>query len=141
MGNYLDYATVPCIIIGLSVVFVIGFSFAPESPSYLAINNRMDEAENGLRYFRGINKTTKWCGTEKYFIEVEELRKIADTHTDKLGHHNKLEMADFSKQIKKLKSMRILREFSFLPKLIKRPAKDSSSTPSSCCSRTFAAPS
>lgn len=35
-GAYLDYSTVPIIFIPLSILTLVGFSYLPESPSYLA---------------------------------------------------------------------------------------------------------
>jgi hypothetical protein len=57
INSYLDYYTVPYILIAIFVVFYAGFSFAAESPKYHAMKADFSSAKRSLQYFRGYDNS------------------------------------------------------------------------------------
>lgn len=55
MAEYVDFRNASIIIGLISLAFVIGFSFFPETPQYLISRNKFEEAEKAFKFFRGLN--------------------------------------------------------------------------------------
>lgn len=53
LSSYTDYFTVPWVAIGLCFVFLLGFSFVPETPKYLSSRGRNAEALRSLQFYQG----------------------------------------------------------------------------------------
>ncbi|CRL04884.1 CLUMA_CG017935, isoform A, partial [Clunio marinus] len=54
LAEYMDFRDAAILIGIVSLVFVIGFTFMPESPQYLISRKRYDEAEISFKFFRGL---------------------------------------------------------------------------------------
>lgn len=51
--SYTNYYLVPWIAIGLCVIFVLGYSFVPETPVYLLLQGKIEAAERSNIFFKG----------------------------------------------------------------------------------------
>lgn len=78
LGRYFIYYTFPWIVIGLPIIFMLGFSFVPETPIWLMKHKRISEAELSLRFYRGINRDTIEISKE-FNEEFEKLKNFAET--------------------------------------------------------------
>lgn len=58
-GYYLNYHTIPCIGIGISIVYMLGISFFPETPTYLLRHKK-----------NGVTKTLYFYCNQTFSIEV-----------------------------------------------------------------------
>lgn len=67
--SYTDYYTVPWIGVGMTIVFIICYSFVPETPKYLMTLGDNDKALDSLKYFKGDSNLTH-IDLELYGIEV-----------------------------------------------------------------------
>ncbi|XP_063700202.1 facilitated trehalose transporter Tret1-like [Culicoides brevitarsis] len=89
VGDFLPPLVTPWVFLPLSAIFLVGFTFLPETPIFLMKNNRLEEAEKALRFYRGIPAS----GTTASFIkEMTSLRRTSD---EKLEKPKKLEFKDF----------------------------------------------
>lgn len=59
-GYYLSYHTIPCIGIGISIVYMLGISFFPETPTYLLRHKK-----------NGVTKTLYFYSDQTFSIEVD----------------------------------------------------------------------
>jgi hypothetical protein len=103
INSYLDFYTVPFIVLSILAIFLVGFSFAADSPKHLMTQNRFDEAIKALKYFRGYSKSDQHF-LKEFSDEVQELKncgKPADTQDSE-----KLNLKDFSnfEKVKKIYS-------------------------------------
>ncbi|XP_012282089.1 facilitated trehalose transporter Tret1 [Orussus abietinus] len=71
VGPYLSVPALSSVFLGISVAFVVSFWFMPESPYYLAMVGRVEEAEEALEKLRGKSDVT------------EELESITSSSKDK----------------------------------------------------------
>lgn len=55
LAEYMHFRDASIVILVISLVFVTGFAFMPESPQYLLSKQRYDSAERAFKFFRGIN--------------------------------------------------------------------------------------
>lgn len=53
--GYLDYYMVPYIPITLCFVFLVGYSFVPDTPKYLVLNGKYEAAKKSIRFFKRLN--------------------------------------------------------------------------------------
>lgn len=53
LSSYTDYYTVPWVAIGLCFVFLLGYSFVPETPKFLASQGKNEQALQALQFFQG----------------------------------------------------------------------------------------
>lgn len=51
--NYTNYFTLPWISISICVIFLMGYWIVPETPKYLMLNDKDDEAIEAIRFFNG----------------------------------------------------------------------------------------
>ncbi|XP_034668658.1 facilitated trehalose transporter Tret1 [Drosophila subobscura] len=82
LGYFFDYITVSWIVSTLSFVFVGCFWFMPETPQYLAKQNRVEEAEQSLRYYRNIRLSPAKELSEDLKLELEKLKPSEKTDLD-----------------------------------------------------------
>jgi MFS family permease len=76
-GNLFDFYSTPKVMIILPVVFVMLFSFFPETPFYLLKHAKNQEAQRSLKFLRGSDKREEMtdsekCELEKMISKVEE---------------------------------------------------------------------
>ncbi|XP_059616834.1 facilitated trehalose transporter Tret1-like [Phlebotomus argentipes] len=77
ISGYLDFFIVPLVPIAILLVFLLLFQFLPETPQYLLMRKRKEEAETSFRFYRGFRKSTEDL-PEKYQKEFAALQKIYD---------------------------------------------------------------
>lgn len=53
IGPYLPIVTHACVQLAIPIIFLLTFFWSPESPYYLVLRNRKEEAERSLQRFRG----------------------------------------------------------------------------------------
>ncbi|CAI6345562.1 unnamed protein product [Macrosiphum euphorbiae] len=82
MVNY-DYLNVACL--AISVLFMVVWSYVPESPIFLIQKNRMDEARRSLMWFRGKDND------KEVSEEIDSLMRHSDQTT-------KATLADYKKR-------------------------------------------
>jgi Sugar (and other) transporter len=92
INSYLNYYTVPYIVVSIFIVFFIGFPFASESPKHLVMQNHIEAAVASLKYFRGYEK--KMGQYSKEF--QEELQTLTSyRQPGDISEKSKLTMKDF----------------------------------------------
>lgn len=74
-----------------SIIYLICFSFFPETPEYLIRHNKLIEGENSLRFYRGLNKTERL--PESVSNELKDMK--ANLLSPSL--QDKIHLKDFSK--------------------------------------------
>lgn len=57
LAEYMDYRNAAILIFIISIAFMVGFSFMPESPQYLISNGKMEKAEIAFKFLRGLSPT------------------------------------------------------------------------------------
>ncbi|XP_055545641.1 facilitated trehalose transporter Tret1-like [Wyeomyia smithii] len=92
LGNYLEYFTVPAVMLAFPVLFVGATCPLPETPYSLLKQNRIEKAERSLMFYRGIRghfqKSPEFCR------ELEQLKKVVQV--EKNSHaENALGWKDF----------------------------------------------
>lgn len=73
IGGYLDYFVVPFIGMSISAVCLTGFIILPESPQYLMVNNRADDAQTSLGFYRGLRRSSEQTKSEVFKEEMNSL--------------------------------------------------------------------
>lgn len=72
--SYTSYFTVPWISIGICVVFLIGYWIVPETPKYLMITGKDDQAIEAIRFFNGRESVVSG-------IRISQIRSSVDSDT------------------------------------------------------------
>lgn len=54
LAEYIDFRKVAVGLVIISVLFLVGFAFMPETPQYLISKNRHAQAEKSFKFFRGL---------------------------------------------------------------------------------------
>lgn len=75
VGGYLDIKTTAWICLIFPVIFVVTFSFAPESPYFYIMKSRRREARRALQWLRGCQDVD----TELFAIETAVKRQLAES--------------------------------------------------------------
>lgn len=103
LGYFFHYITVAWIMLAIPLVFIVCFSFNPESPQYLALHNTR-KAERSLRYYRGISSNDE--ANEEFQQELSRLCKSEQPIkvNEKAGTAQP-SWQDFSKYLKDLLSL------------------------------------
>lgn len=70
VGPYVSYQTLAYASLAVPIVFLISFVFVPESPYYLIMVGKFDDAEKSLSWLRG---------TTQHAVISEELQEIKDS--------------------------------------------------------------
>lgn len=96
LGRYFIYFIFPWVVIGFPVIFMLGFSFVPETPIWLMKHKRINEAEQSLRFYRGISRDQIEISKE-FNEELEQLKHFAEIKTVLETKENDLHFRDFGK--------------------------------------------
>lgn len=76
LAEYLDFRHAAVLVGIVSVVFMIGFFYMPESPQYLLSKKRIDEAEVAFKFLRGLKADEKLLEhSESDFNSMKEIAK------------------------------------------------------------------
>lgn len=75
---------------------MFGFSFVPETPIWLMKHKRIREAEQSLRFYRGISRDTIET-SEEFNEELEKLKHFSDIKTVLETKEDDLHLRDFGK--------------------------------------------
>lgn len=77
LAQYVNFNIASVLIALISILFMIGFTFMPESPQFFISKNRIDDAEKAFKYLRNIKADEKL--SEEYLTEFNSLKVIAKT--------------------------------------------------------------
>lgn len=77
LAQYVNFNIASILIALISIVFMIGFTFMPDSPQFFISKNRIDEAEKAFKFLRNIEADEKL--SEEYQTEFNSLKVIAKT--------------------------------------------------------------
>lgn len=75
LAEYMDFRKAAVLIAIISVIFLIGFAFMPESPQYLISKKRFDEAEKAFKFLRGLKSDEQL--SETAMLDYLSLKEIA----------------------------------------------------------------
>lgn len=81
-GSYLTYSTAPFVLIAFPIAFTIAFLLLPESPNDLMKQQRFDDAQKSLRFYKNCNADTK-MEIERFQTEWEKIQLIAKQTIDR----------------------------------------------------------
>ena len=59
LTSYINYTTVPFIVIGLPIIYIILMFYLPDTPKYLLHKNQENEAEISLKFYKNYIGNTK----------------------------------------------------------------------------------
>lgn len=74
LAEYTDFRKAAILMAVISVVFMVGFAFMPESPQYLISKKQFEEAENAFKFFRGLKPDEEL--SENSMIDFLSIREI-----------------------------------------------------------------
>lgn len=94
VGAYLPYNIVPCVLVVFPILFLCGSLFLPDTPRFLMLKGRTDDAEKSLRFYKGCMQKTK-SSNERFQIEMDKL--VAYTNGQQ-NSENKVTFKDFCKE-------------------------------------------
>lgn len=95
VGAYLPYNIVPCVLVVFPILFLIGSLFLPETPRFLILRGRTEEAEKSLRFYKGCMQNTT-SSNARFKIEMDNLVSYATGR--KNSPDNKVTYKDFCKE-------------------------------------------
>lgn len=96
-GNFLDYHTVPLVMIALPVIYFCGMLYLPDTPYCLLRKNKIQEAEASLHFYRNVIPDYTSTSVRVAVIqEFEHLKKIVEAEQSGT-HENKVTWRDFGK--------------------------------------------
>lgn len=93
-AEYMDFRTAAVLTGVVSVIFMIGFIFMPESPQYLISKKRIDEAEVAFKFLRGLKSDEQL--PEHSLSDFNSMKEI-----QKGGSDNKAQLTDIMKHLSK----------------------------------------
>ncbi|ALC39238.1 CG33281, partial [Drosophila busckii] len=99
LGYYFNYATVAWMASTLCIAFVVCFWFMPETPQHLLQLDKLQEAEQSLRYYRNIRARVSKELSEELQLELHRLRtpeKVEPEDDCIEDNKNRLSWADFT---------------------------------------------
>lgn len=74
MHSCLGYYVTPLIIITMTLLTLFGFVFVAESPKYLLMKNKFEEAEAALMYYRGVKVSPAAIAPSVFIVEFNSLK-------------------------------------------------------------------
>lgn len=89
LGAFMDFFTVPLVILVLPTIFLVSVLFLPDTPTSLLLRNKCDEAFESMRFYR---TDSGKVASEAVKIEFENLKKALENKNEE-----KLELKDFRK--------------------------------------------
>lgn len=82
LADYVDFKDVAKVVVAISIIFVIGFAFMPESPQYLVSRTRVEEAEVAFKYYRGLSAKDE---LPQYLVDdFKAIREIGIANEDEV---------------------------------------------------------
>jgi MFS family permease len=90
VGTYVDFFTVPLMILVLPSCFLLSLLFLHDTPPSLIARKKYDEAFEALKFYRTSNGEK--LETEALFVEFKQLKESLDTKNEE-----KLKLGDFCK--------------------------------------------
>ena len=75
LAEYMDFRDAAILVTVVSIMFLIGFAFMPESPQYLISKKRFNEAEKAFKFLRGLRIDEQL--PEASMLDFLSLREIA----------------------------------------------------------------
>lgn len=76
LAEYMDFRNAAILIAIVSIAFMVGFIFMPESPQYLISRRQLDEAEIAYKFFRGLNANEQLPDNALAdFVSMKEIAK------------------------------------------------------------------
>ncbi|XP_054742915.1 facilitated trehalose transporter Tret1 isoform X1 [Anastrepha obliqua] len=95
LGNFFSYSMVAWILSSLTFVFLMCFSFLPETPQHLINNNKIKKAEKSLKYFRNIRALSHEL-PEHFKFELDKLKGEGKQDDDDNDNSNSLTWKDIN---------------------------------------------
>jgi hypothetical protein len=99
INSYIDYYTVPFLVLGIFVAFFLGFPLVADSPKHLMTKRRDQDALDALKYYRGFDGSDQQF-LKEYAVEIEELKSFARPQTsggEKLTHKDFCKLQSFNR--------------------------------------------
>ncbi|GAB0091271.1 hypothetical protein DMENIID0001_060900 [Sergentomyia squamirostris] len=79
IGTCVPFFTSPYVVIAIVFVFVVIFPFFPETPQYLLLSGKVKQAEESIRFFRGLNKDLTQQVPDSVKLELDQLHSSSTT--------------------------------------------------------------
>ncbi|XP_039969786.1 facilitated trehalose transporter Tret1-like [Bactrocera tryoni] len=77
LATYLDYYLIPCIIIVLPIIYLVGNLFLPETPQCLLKHGREKEAELSFNFYKNIEpQTNVECFATQPSVAISEFKEL-----------------------------------------------------------------
>lgn len=76
IAEYMDFRHAAIFVVIVSIIFVVGFWFMPESPLYLISKRRFEEAENAFKFLRGQQSSEEL--SDAHLEDFNLLKQIAE---------------------------------------------------------------
>lgn len=76
VGHFLSFRLGPLVAIGFGIVFMILFSAFPETPRYLILKNKINEAEKSLKIYRNLKSDTQTDMLTKITNEINRMESF-----------------------------------------------------------------
>lgn len=105
-GTYLDYYTLPLVLIALPIVFFAAFVWLPSSPQYLVKCGAIEMAERSLRFYRNTAVGSDLKNELQLKNELEKFIQIAKQNSDAPP----VQLSDFRMIARSLDDVEILYE-------------------------------
>lgn len=99
VGNYFSYENVPKILLIVPILFLAFYYFFPESPYYLVTQNRYQEAESSLRFYRNMLSNTEKKLEEVFQSEFQRLKMAHEEQVFEQKGKPSITLSDFGKFI------------------------------------------
>lgn len=91
IGGSINYFIVPIISILFNIMLFIGFIYLPETPQYLIIQKRSDDAKNSLCFYRNEQ-------SNNFSNDLEKLLNLSSSASQaNCNDQNNITIKDFSK--------------------------------------------
>lgn len=78
-GSFLSFSTLTLLTLIVPIVFLILFSFQPESPHFLIMKNRKEDALKSLRWFRPLSDVQLSQEFEEMIASADKNRGVSDS--------------------------------------------------------------
>lgn len=109
VGAYLPYNIVPGVLLVFPILFLCGSLFLPDTPRFLMLKGRIEEAEKSLKFYKGCRQNTK-SSEERFKIEMDKL--VSYTTARQNAEDIKVTYKDFCKRELQLKNPQyVLKQF------------------------------
>ncbi|KAL9706868.1 hypothetical protein quinque_010386 [Culex quinquefasciatus] len=93
LGDLFPYKTIPWILLAFPVLFLVCFSFIPDTPFYLMQQNNYTKSENALLFYRGYRYGTQQVSNE-FKLELMNLKGQFREEKQSVAAEDKLSWQD-----------------------------------------------